>query len=74
MIFIIAVVAASIMVHIVAVFNYMNIDILHLFSNLTIKEQTVYMSTLGNINVYGMYTGLTLSIAIAAYYNPQTAA
>ena len=71
---VILILAASIMVHIVAVFNYMNIDILHLFSNLTIKEQTVYMSTLGNINVYGMYTGLTLSIAIAAYYKAETAA
>lgn len=71
---VILILAASIMVHLVAVFNYMNIDILHLFSNLTIKEQTVYMSTLGNINVYGMYTGLTLSIAIAAYYKAETAA
>lgn len=70
---VILILAASIMVHLVAVFNYMNIDILHLFSNLTIKEQTVYMSTLGNINVYGMYTGLTLSIAIAAYYRAETA-
>lgn len=71
---VILILTSSIMVHLVAVFNYMNIDILHLFSNLTIKEQTVYMSTLGNINVYGMYTGLTLSIAIAAYYKAETAA
>ena len=38
---VILILTSSIMVHLVAVFNYMNIDILHLFSNLTIKEQTV---------------------------------
>lgn len=54
-------------VHLLAVVHYVGIDPFGFFTNVPEQYVQVYISTMGNVDIYGMYASISTSVAVYAY-------
>ncbi len=58
---------SSILVNIWAVLNYAGVDPFYIYRDVPAAMKTVYISSLGNIDIYGMYVNMMLAIAMFSF-------
>lgn len=58
-------------VHLIAVMHYVGVDPFGFFVNVPKQYVPVYISTMGNVDIYGMYASVTASVAAYAYITMQ---
>lgn len=58
---------AYMLVDILAILNHFNIDILGFFNNIDESTAVIYISTMGNIDIYGMYVVMMFAVALYSF-------
>lgn len=65
---------SSILVNIWAILNYSGIDPFYIYKDVPVAMKAVYISSLGNIDIYGMYVNMMLALAMFSFvYEESTA-
>jgi hypothetical protein len=57
----------AVSVHLLALLNFIGIDVFHFFDYLSVSQAQIYISVFGNINVYGVYAVITAAISAVLY-------
>lgn len=63
----------SILVSILGILNFADIDILGFYTGLQMEQKQFYMSTLGHVNVYSSYFALTIPVLLMNYLKAEKA-
>lgn len=63
--------AGSIMVSILGILNFADIDVLGFYTGLQMEQKQFYMSTLGHVNVYSGYFALTIPVLLMNYLKTE---
>ena len=66
-----AVIIGSVPVSIFGIFNFINIDLLGFYNDLSMQYKQFYMSTLGHVNVYSSYFAITIPVVLAYYFRAE---
>lgn len=61
----------SIMVSILGILNFADIDVLGFYTGLQMEQKQFYMSTLGHVNVYSSYFALTIPVLLMNYLKTE---
>lgn len=61
----------SIMVSVLGILNFADIDILGFYTGLQMEQKQFYMSTLGHVNVYSGYFALTIPVLLMNYLRAE---
>ena len=68
------VLCSTILVNVWAVLNYAGMDPFYIYKDVPAAMKTVYISSLGNIDIYGMYVNMMLALAMFSFvYEESTA-
>lgn len=63
--------AGSMIVSVLGILNFADIDILGFYRGLQIEQKQFYMSTLGHVNVYSSYFSLTIPVLLMNYLKTE---
>lgn len=66
-----AVAVGSLLVSVLGILNFLNIDFLGFYDGLSMQYKQFYMSTLGHVNVYSSYFAITLPVVLLLYFQSE---